>query len=174
MVDLPALIGPGQADNDHKSGLTLEFDSVSDELSGRHELDIARLGQTRVLSGTGHASSASPEGRSGLSEGVETAVTTRHIRPIASAEPARHALYTRLEEVLGNQHAETIMRHLPEHEADQGVTKDDFAQLEARFEARFDRLEARIDQMQRTFVMAIVGSMTALTAIFSLVVGLIT
>lgn len=55
-------------------------------------------------------------------------------------------------------------------ESDRVATKDHIARLEARF----DRLEDRIDQVQRTFVMAIVGSMTAPTAIFSLVVGLIT
>lgn len=93
---------------------------------------------------------------------------------MASAEPARHSLYTRLEEVLGIEHAETMMRYLPEREADQVATKTDIARLEVRFDRLEARLEGRIDQMHRTFVMAIIGSMTALTAIFSLVVGLIT
>lgn len=77
------------------------------------------------------------------------------------------------------------MTHLPLHVADEGATKADIARLERRFDTqdeRFDRLEdrfdrlsehldTRIDQMQRAFVIAMVSSMTALTAIFSLVVG---
>ncbi len=76
-------------------------------------------------------------------------------------------MYSRLEDVLGPGHAETLMTHLPQHRADEVATKADIARLEARF----DRLEGRLDQMQRTLVWSIVGSMTALTAIFSLVVS---
>lgn len=83
-----------------------------------------------------------------------------------SAEPARHSLYSRLEDVLGSEHAETLMTYLPRHQADEVATKGDIARLEARF----DRLEQRMDQMQRTYVVTTVGSLTALTAIFSLIV----
>ena len=86
---------------------------------------------------------------------------------MSSVEPARHSLYSRLEEVLGPEHAETLMTHLPLHQADEVATKADIARLEARF----DRLEARLDQMQRTYVVTTVGSLTALTAIFTLVVA---
>ena len=40
-----------------------------------------------------------------------------------------------------------------------------------RTDVRFDRMDDRMDQMQRFYVAAMVGSMTALTAIFSLVVA---
>jgi ubiquinone biosynthesis protein UbiJ len=85
---------------------------------------------------------------------------------MSSVEPARHSLYSRLEEVLGAEHADTLMTYLPRHEADDVATRADIARLEARF----DRLESRLEQMQRSLVVATVGSLTALTAIFSLVV----
>ncbi len=59
------------------------------------------------------------------------------------------------------------MTHLPRDPADQVATKADIARLEARF----DRLEDRLDSMQRFYVGTVVGSMTGLTAIFSLVVA---
>jgi hypothetical protein len=86
-----------------------------------------------------------------------------------SAEPARHAFYSVLEEVIGPDNAKTLMTHLPLQPADEVATKADIAHLEARF----DRLEVRFDQLQRTLVLTVVGSMTALTAIFTLVVGLL-
>lgn len=110
---------------------------------------------------------------------------------MSSVEPARHALYSRLEEVLGSEHAETLMTHLPLHQTDEVATKGDIARLEVRFddefgrlEDRFDRFEERIegrfaalderlDQMHRIIVWSIVGSMTAVTAIFSLMVSLL-
>jgi hypothetical protein len=122
---------------------------------------------------------------------------------MASNDAARHGLYARLEHVLGNDHADTLMAYLPRDRADEVASKSDIARLEerlntrfdaidarfdqmdARFdrmegrtEARFDRMDDRIDrmddrmdQMQRFYVGAMVGSMTALTAIFSLVVA---
>lgn len=61
------------------------------------------------------------------------------------------------------------MTHLPQHPSDRSATKSDIARLEARF----DRLEDKMDRMQRFYVGTVVGSMTALTAIFSFVVALI-
>lgn len=95
---------------------------------------------------------------------------------MASTEPARHALYSRLEDVLGTEHAETLMTHLPRDRADVVVTKSDVERLEARFErleARFDHLEQRLNEMQRIYVVTTVGSLTGLTAIFSLIVTLL-
>jgi hypothetical protein len=51
--------------------------------------------------------------------------------------------------------------------ADEGATKADIARLEARF----DRFEARLDHIQRIYIVTVVASMTALTGISSLVVG---
>jgi hypothetical protein len=65
------------------------------------------------------------------------------------------------------------MTYLPTRPAGEVATKADIARLEAsfdRFEARF---ESRLDQMQRTYMVTVVASMTALTGIFSLVVGLL-
>jgi hypothetical protein len=81
------------------------------------------------------------------------------------------------------------MTYLPRDHADEAATKGDIDQFEDRFdriEDRFDRLEDRFDRLedrfdhlhdvvreqQRFYVGVTVGSMTALTAIFSLVVGL--
>lgn len=115
---------------------------------------------------------------------------------MSSVEPARHALYSALEDVLGSEHADTLMTHLPQDRSEEVATKADlgamdgrsgarfdqigarFDQMEVRFhrmeermEARFDRMEGRMDRMQRFYVATTVGSMTALTAIFSLVVS---
>ena len=93
---------------------------------------------------------------------------------MSAAEPERHALYSRLENVLGPEHADTLMTYLPRDTSDQVATKGDIARLEARF----DRLEARIDSLQITildqqkfYTRNTVGSMVALTAVFSLVVA---
>lgn len=117
---------------------------------------------------------------------------------MAESEPARDALYSRLESVLGPEHAETLMTYLPPERSDQEATRSDISRLEAatesqisrledhisrledrfgRFEDRFDRrletLEEVVRQQQRFYVGAMVGSMTALTAIFSVVVGIL-
>jgi len=62
------------------------------------------------------------------------------------------------------------MAYLPRHQADEVATKADIARLEGRF----DRLDAGLDQMQRTYVVTTVASLTAMAAIFSLVVTFLT
>ncbi len=94
-----------------------------------------------------------------------------------TVEASRHALFSRLEEVLGHDHAETLMTHLPQHKSDEAATKGDIAVLGTRFdklEARFDRMEDRLDRHQRFFVATTFGTLTAMTAIFSFVVTVIT
>ena len=95
---------------------------------------------------------------------------------MTNAEPARHALYAELEQVLGVEHAETLMAHLPQHTSDSVVTKADMAGLETRFDARFDRMEDRfdrmedrMDKMQRNFLTISFGTLTAMTAIFAFI-----
>ncbi len=102
-------------------------------------------------------------------------------------EPARHALYARLEDVLGPEHADTLMTHLPQHQSDQVATKSDIAMIRSELadfkaEVRVDIQEVRADikelsgvvrDQQKFYVGTVVGSMTALTAIFSLVVGML-
>jgi len=75
------------------------------------------------------------------------------------------------------------LTHLPPSEADQVATSGDIRGLENRFdllEARFDRLEDRFDALQalmhdqlKTYTVTMIGAMTALTAIFSLIVTII-
>lgn len=100
---------------------------------------------------------------------------------MGSNDPARHALYSRLEEVLGTSEADTLMTHLPRDQHDEVATKSDIALLDGRFdrlEERMDRLEERMDRFGETLVSqqqfyarSTVGAMVALTAIFSLVVA---
>lgn len=117
---------------------------------------------------------------------------------MATSQAARHALYARLEQVLGDEHADTLMTSLPMETADRLATKEDIGRLEDRMiglESRFDRLEERMEarftefaaefrsevrEMRkaqqdqfRTYTITMVGSMTALAAIFSVVVGVL-
>ena len=108
-----------------------------------------------------------------------------------ASEPARHALYSELQRVLGADHADTLMTYLPRHRSDEVATKADIAVLEGRFdrlEDRFDRFEDRFDRLeerfvglhtlvleqQRFFVGVSLGTMTGLTAVFAVVVSIIT
>jgi hypothetical protein len=108
---------------------------------------------------------------------------------MTNAEPARHALYAELERVLGVEHADTLMTHLPQHTSDDAATKTDitlltvhFDRMDARFDsmedrfdrmdARFNRMEDRMDKMQRNFLTVSFGTMTVMTAIFALVTRL--
>lgn len=91
-------------------------------------------------------------------------------RIMSNVEPARHALYDRLEKVLGRDHADTLMTHLPSSHVTELATREDISRLEDRF----DRLEERSDQHIRLLVTPVLGAMTALTAIFSFVVSVLT
>jgi len=84
---------------------------------------------------------------------------------MTNAEPARHALYAELERVLGVEHADTLMTHLPQHTSDDAATKGDIALLDARF----DRMEDRMDKMQRNFLTVSFGTLTVMTAIFAFI-----
>jgi hypothetical protein len=104
-----------------------------------------------------------------------------------TSEAARHALYARLEEVLGGEHADTLMTSLPMETASRLATKDDIDRLEQRFDRLEDRMaefaagiRAEVREMRqeahtqfRNYTITMVGAMTALTAIFSVVVGIL-
>lgn len=113
---------------------------------------------------------------------------------MVTSEAARHALYAELEQLLGAEHADTLMTSLPMESTDQQATKADVDRLEARFdvlETRFDRLEDKFDAFAaeirrevremhklmhdqfRNYTITMVGAMTALTAIFGVVVGIL-
>jgi len=94
---------------------------------------------------------------------------------MSNAEPARHALYAELERVLGVEHAETLMTHLPQHTSGDAATKADIALLDSRFdrmEDRFDRMDDRMDKMQRNFLTVSFGTLTVMTAIFGFITRL--
>ncbi|HVM15275.1 MAG TPA: hypothetical protein VM287_13240 [Egibacteraceae bacterium] len=67
---------------------------------------------------------------------------------MAVDERARHALFTRLEEVLGPVPAETLLGYLPPVGWADVATKHDLCQLEERLGGRIDGLEGRIDGLE--------------------------
>ncbi len=117
------------------------------------------------------------------------------------ADPAHRALYARLEEVLGVEPAATLMIHLPPEPASRLATASDLADLGARIDQLFEQIDQRFEQIDRRldkfddrfekrddrfhamhetlrdqmrFYSAIsVGTMTALTGIFAVVVSII-
>lgn len=93
------------------------------------------------------------------------------------SEPARLALYNRLGEVIGPENAETLMSSLPLQPAAELATKADIARLEERIDSLANDLRevrAQIATQYRTFLSLTIGSLVALTGIFSIIVGLVT
>ncbi len=91
-------------------------------------------------------------------------------------ESARRALFNRVEEVLGAEAADTLMSLVPPVGWADVATKHDLRLVEERldrFEHRFDRLDAKVDTLSRSFttwllasqasVIAAVGGMLLLT-----------
>jgi hypothetical protein len=121
---------------------------------------------------------------------LESAALIRHDRVVTS-EASRHALYAELEQLLGTEHADTLMTSLPMEQADYLATKTDirgledrFDRFETRFEQKFDAFSAEIrgevremhklmHAQFRNYTITMVGAMTALTAIFGVVVGIL-
>lgn len=60
-------------------------------------------------------------------------------------ERARHELYRAVEDLLGTDHADTLMSLLPPVGWADVATKDDLRQLEGRLDARFAQLESSLD-----------------------------
>ena len=83
---------------------------------------------------------------------------------MATTEPARHQLYRRLSEIIGDEEADTLMELLPPVGWADVATKADiehlaehtdmrFAAVDARFAAvdkRFDQVDARFDDLDRS------------------------
>ena len=63
---------------------------------------------------------------------------------MATEERARQALYDRLEEVIGDDHAATLMQYLPPHPSDL-ATKSDLRELSTDLGHRMDGLDQRMD-----------------------------
>jgi hypothetical protein len=63
---------------------------------------------------------------------------------MATEERARQALYDRLEEVIGDDHAATLMQYLPPHPSDL-ATKSDLRELRTDLGHRMDVIDQRVD-----------------------------
>jgi hypothetical protein len=88
---------------------------------------------------------------------------------MAIDERARHDLFSRLEEILGQEHATVLMEHLPPVGWADVATKQDLDQLEARLEARIDFVEsglgARIDVSEQRLLATFRAEINAQTRI---------
>ncbi len=76
---------------------------------------------------------------------------------MATTEPARHQLYRRLSEIIGDEEADTLMELLPPVGWADVATKADIEHLaehtDMRFAAvdkRFDQVDARFDDLDRS------------------------
>jgi hypothetical protein len=67
---------------------------------------------------------------------------------MAVDEHSRHQLYQKLQEVLGEEDATTLMEHLPTGGASQLATKDDLLALRAALERRIDDLDHKADAIE--------------------------
>jgi hypothetical protein len=107
---------------------------------------------------------------------------------MAATNPKTRALYTRLEEVLGGENADTLMTHLPSEPGAELATTLDLGALEATLDQRFDRIDQRFEKIDQRFEqldqrlfslhellntqyknysITMVGGMTALTGIYA-------
>ncbi len=77
-------------------------------------------------------------------------------------ERTRHQLFVRLEEVLGQQEASTLMETLPPVHRDEIVTKD---HLDLRLDALKDELLAAIRQETRTIVFALIAVVIGISSV---------
>lgn len=85
---------------------------------------------------------------------------------MAITEQSRNVLYQRLEDVLGDEPAATLMEHLPSTGWRDVATKDDLAQLEERLTLRFDhdliRVESSLNERMSSLDRALTTRMNAL------------
>ncbi|MGH2747319.1 MAG: hypothetical protein ACRDKB_05290 [Actinomycetota bacterium] len=77
---------------------------------------------------------------------------------MAVDERSRHDLYTKLEQVLGHEHATVLMEHLPPVGWADVATKRDLEQLEERLEYKMlATFRAELNAQTRTMITAMVG-----------------
>lgn len=102
-------------------------------------------------------------------------------------ESARHGLYTRLTDVLGPDHMDTLMRHLPPTGwADVATTRDldllraevhaDIAELRGeihQLRASFEGLRADVADRFRQQTLALIGAMVTLTGVTAVAAALL-
>lgn len=71
---------------------------------------------------------------------------SRSVRIMAIDEQSRHALYTRLSEVLGSEHAVSLMEQLPREGGDRLATRDDVVSVRHDMNRRFDAMHAEMNR----------------------------
>jgi hypothetical protein len=81
---------------------------------------------------------------------------------VAVDERARHQLFVRLEQVLGEEEAVTLMETLPPVHHGEIVTKD---YMDMRLAAMEDRLVAKIGQQTRTIVFSLVAVVVSISSV---------
>lgn len=64
---------------------------------------------------------------------------------MAVDERSRHALFTRLEEVLGREHAAVLIEHLPPVGWADVATKHDLAQLQSHMDAKLEAFDVKFE-----------------------------
>jgi hypothetical protein len=97
---------------------------------------------------------------------------------MAIDEQSRHRLHAKLEELLGEVEAATLMEHLPPVGWSDVATKRDLEltsrhldEMESRFDLKLDALESRVIgkmnerfvEIQRNFILAVVTAMATLS-----------
>lgn len=99
---------------------------------------------------------------------------------MAIDERSRHDLFTRLEEILGHDHATILMEHLPPVGWADVATKTDLAHLETRFDARLEAMEHRLIAtfrgemiaQTRLMIYSLVAAMVAMAGVTVTAAGL--
>jgi len=90
---------------------------------------------------------------------------------MAVSESRRHELYAKLEDIIGKEHAETIMSLLPPVGWADVATKHDLTELEGRVAVRFEALEARLDGKFEALQAKIDGKFEAIEGKFEAIEG---
>lgn len=94
---------------------------------------------------------------------------------MAIDERSRNALFNRLGEVLGEEHATVLMAHLPPVGWADVATRSDLAHLESRIDARFEamgsRFEAKLHAELRSQLRAMVQWLIFATTASTFTVG---
>jgi hypothetical protein len=81
-------------------------------------------------------------------------------------DQARLALLAKLNEIIGPEQASTLMASLSPHQWNDLATKEDLRALEQRLEARIlTELHQELTRQTRTFVLAIVATVIALSGV---------
>jgi hypothetical protein len=84
---------------------------------------------------------------------------------VSISEEARHGLYTKLEEVLGPEHAATMMGSIPPVGWGDVATRRDLEMLETRLIGEMDRrsgeTDRRLGEMHRSMIYANLGAVLA-------------